>query len=437
MLSSAAACPTIPTFDEVVAAATLIASGISRTPCVRSSALSELCRADIWCKLDYLQSTGSFKERGGRHALLQLEEARRAKGVIAASAGNHALALAYHGRSLGVPVTVVMPQFAPLVKQVRCQQFGARVIVHGENIAEARLRANELVATEGLTYINGFNDAHIITGAGTCALEIFEQCPEPDAIVVPVGGGGLIAGISLVSKTLRPETEIIGVESSRCASMTAALEAGRPVQVLSKASLADGLAVPEVGSLSFEVARSRIGRVVTVSEESIARAILRIAEGEKGVVEGAGATPLAAFMEGKLKHLEGKKVVLVLCGGNIDPTTLSRVIDYGLALEGRLVQFVAVISDRPGGLVEFATAVASTGASIKQVSHERAFGEADVSKVQVLCQMEVRGTEHSDKVFAALRHRGIEVISRGSLRTIASPPLNPAASGAELEEKSL
>jgi threonine dehydratase len=217
-----------------------------------------------------------------------------------------------------------MPQFAPLVKQVRCQQFGARVIVHGENIAEARLRANELVATEGLTYINGFNDVHIITGAGTCALEIFEQCPEPDAIVVPVGGGGLIAGISLVSKTLRPETEIIGVESSRCASMTAALEAGRPVQVLSKASLADGLAVPEVGALSFEVARSRIGRVVTVSEESIARAILRIAEGEKGVVEGAGATPLAAFMEGKLKHLEGKKVVLVLCGGNIDPTTLSR-----------------------------------------------------------------------------------------------------------------
>ena len=324
MSSSAAACPTIPTFDEVVAAAALIASGIVRTPCVRSSALSELCRADIWCKLDYLQSTGSFKERGGRHALLQLEEARRAKGVIAASAGNHALALAYHGRSLGIPVTVVMPQFAPLVKQVRCQQFGARVIVHGENIAEARLRANDLVAAEGLTYINGFNDAHIITGAGTCALEIFEQCPEPDAIVVPVGGGGLIAGISLVSKTLRPETEIIGVESSRCASMTAALEAGRPVQVVSKASLADGLAVPEVGALSFEVARSRIGRVVTVSEESIARAILRIAEGEKGVVEGAGATPLAAFMEGKLKHLEGKKVVLVLCGGNIDPTTLSR-----------------------------------------------------------------------------------------------------------------
>ena len=264
----------------------------------------------------------------------------------------------------------------------------------------------------------------------------------------------MIAGICLVSKTLCPATEIIGVESSRCPSMTAALEAGRPVKVTSKSSLADGLAVPEVGALSFEVAQSRIGRVVTVSEESITRAILRIAEAEKGVVEGAGATPLAAFMEGKLKHLEGKKVVLVLCGGNIDPTTLSRVIEHGLTLEGRLVQFLAVISDRPGGLVDFATAVASTGASIKQVSHERAFGEADVSRVQVLCcccccccccssrvqvlcQMEVRGPEHTDEVFAALRDRGIEVVSRGSLRSIASPPMSPAVARAAVEHTSL
>lgn len=435
-MSSAPA--TCPTFDQVVSAARRIESGIVRTPCVRSAALSELCRAEIWCKLDYLQSTGSFKERGGRNALLQLDAAARAKGVIAASAGNHALALAYHGRSLGIPVTVVMPQFAPLVKQVRCRELGARVLVHGQNIADARLKANELVAAESLTYINGFNDANIITGAGTCALEIFEQCPEPDAIVVPVGGGGLIAGIGLVSKTLRPATEIVGVESSRCPSMTAALEAGRPVAVASKSSLADGLAVPEVGALSFEVARGRIGRVVCVSEESITRAILRIAEAEKGVVEGAGATPLAAFMEGKLSHLEGKKVVLVLCGGNIDPTTLSRVIEHGLALEGRLVQFLAVISDRPGGLVDFATAVASTGASIKQVSHERAFGEADVSKVQVLCQMEVRCREHSEEVFAALREKGIEVVSRGSLRNIASPPLGPANLAPNVvDEKSL
>jgi len=409
-----------PTFDQVVEAARRIESGIIRTPCVRSAALSELCGANVWCKLDYQQSTGSFKERGGRNALMQLDAATRAKGVIAASAGNHALALAYHGRALGIAVTVVMPRFAPLVKQVRCREFGANVLVHGENIADARQRADELVATEGLAYINGFNDPHIITGAGTCGLEIFEQCPEPDAIVVPVGGGGLIAGISLVAKTLRPATKVIGVESLRCPSMSAALAAGHPVRVTSESSLADGLAVPEVGPLAFEVARSRIEQVVTVSEEAITRAILRIAELEKGVVEGAGATPLAALLEGKLPQLAGRKVVLVLCGGNIDPNTLSRVIEHGLMLDGRLVQFLAVIRDRPGGLADLATAIASTGASIKQVSHERAFGEADVSKVQVLCQIEVRGPDHCEEVFVALRARDIEIVARGGLRNIAA-----------------
>ncbi len=409
-----------PTFDQVVEAARRIESGIIRTPCVRSAALSELCDANVWCKLDYQQSTGSFKERGGRNALMQLDAATRAKGVIAASAGNHALALAYHGRALGIAVTVVMPRFAPLVKQVRCREFGANVLVHGENIADARHHADELVASQGMTYINGFNDPHIITGAGTCGLEIFEQCPEPDAIVVPVGGGGLIAGISLVAKTLRPATKVIGVESLRCPSMSAALAAGHPVRVTSESSLADGLAVPEVGPLAFEVARSRIEQVVTVSEEAITRAILRIAELEKGVVEGAGATPLAALLEGKLPQLVGRKVVLVLCGGNIDPTTLSRVIEHGLMLDGRLVQFLAVIRDRPGGLADLATAIASTGASIKQVSHERAFGEADVSKVQVLCQIEVRGPDHCEEVFHALRARDIEVVARGGLRNIAA-----------------
>ena len=409
-----------PTFDQVVEAARRIEGGIIRTPCVRSAALSELCGANVWCKLDYQQSTGSFKERGGRNALMQLDAGTRAKGVIAASAGNHALALAYHGRALGIAVTVVMPRFAPLVKQVRCREFGANVLVHGENIADARQRADELVASQGMTYINGFNDPHIITGAGTCGLEIFEQCPEPDAIVVPVGGGGLIAGISLVAKTLRPATKVIGVESLRCPSMSAALAAGHPVRVASESSLADGLAVPEVGPLAFEVARSRIEQVVTVSEEAITRAILRIAELEKGVVEGAGATPLAALLEGKLPQLVGRKVVLVLCGGNIDPTTLSRVIEHGLMLDGRLVQFLAVIRDRPGGLADLATAIASTGASIKQVSHERAFGEADVSKVQVLCQIEVRGPDHCEEVFHALRASDIEVVARGGLRNIAA-----------------
>lgn len=406
-------------FDSVVEAAGRIESGVLRTQCIRSPHLSELCGADVWCKLDYQQATGSFKERGARNALLQLSKDERARGVVAASAGNHALALAYHGRDLGVPVTVVMPQYAPLVKQSRCKDYGARVLLHGDDIAAARVRADELVVSEQLLYINGFNDPAIITGAGTCALEIFQQVQSVDALVIPVGGGGLIAGAALVVPTVSPDTAIIGVESERCPSMTAALEAGRPVRVAAQSSLADGLGVPEIGPLSFEVARNRMERVVAVGEEAITRAILKLAEVEKGVVEGAGATPLAAFLEGKLSHLRGKRVVLVLCGGNIDPTTLSRVIEHGLALEGRLIQFLAVIKDRPGGLAELAAAIASTGASIKQVAHERAFGDADISKVQVLCQVEVRGEEHWTDLVRALRSRDIEVLARGGLREIA------------------
>ena len=404
--------------DHVVEAAGRIASGVLRTPCLPSPHLSELCGADVWCKLDYQLPTGSFKERGARNALLQLSSIQRERGVVAASAGNHALALAYHGRDLGIAVTVVMPRFAPLVKQVRCRHYGARVVLHGDNIAEAKVRADEFVALEALTYINGFNDPAIIAGAGTCALEVLEQVPEPDALVVPVGGGGLIAGVSLVARHLRPSMKVIGVESERCPSFTAALAAGHPVKVTSQASLADGLGVPEVGATSFEIARSRIDQVVTVDEESITRAILKLAELEKGVVEGAGATPLAAFLAGRLSLLKGKRVVLMLCGGNIDPNMLARVIEHGLALEGRLIQFLAVIKDRPGGLADLASAIASVGASVKQVSHERAFGDADVSKVQVLCQVEVRGPEHASDLYAALRANDIDVLARGGLKEI-------------------
>jgi threonine dehydratase len=404
---------------QVVEAAARIAGGVLRSPCVPSPHLSELCGAEVWCKLDYQQATGSFKERGARNALLLLGAHQRARGVVAASAGNHALALAYHGRALGIGVTVVMPRFAPLVKQVRCRAYGARVLLHGDNIADAKQRADELVANEGLAYINGFNDPAIIAGAGTAALEVFEQVDAPDALVVPVGGGGLIAGASLVAAHRGGSTQVIGVEAERCPSLTAALAAGQPVRVAAQPSLADGLGVPEIGPTSFEVLRRRIQQVVTVDEEAITRAILKLAELEKGVVEGAGATPLAAFLAGKLRLLAGKRVVLFLCGGNIDPTILARVIEHGLAIEGRLIQFLAVIKDRPGGLADLAAAIASTGASIKQVSHERAFGEADISKVQVLCQAEVRDTEHTAELYAALRARDIEVIARGGLREMA------------------
>jgi len=410
----------LPTAEDVVHAARSIAGGVVRTPCLPSAALSAMLGADVWCKLDLMQATGSFKERGARHALLSLSPAQHERGVISASAGNHALALAFHGKALGVPVTVVMPRFAPLVKQVRCKQYGARVLLHGDNIADAREHADAVAAADGLAYINGFNDPAIIAGAGTAALEVFEQVPDLDAIVTPVGGGGLIAGVVLAATAVRPTLRIVGVESARCASMTAALREGRPVRVSAEPSLADGLGVPEVGASAFEIVRGRMESVLTVGEDSITRAILRLLEVERVVAEGAAATPVAAMLEGQLASLRGRRVCMMLCGGNIDPTVLARVIEHGLALDGRIIQFLAVIRDRPGGLAELASAIASTGASVKQVSHERAFGEDDVSRVQVLCQIEVRGPDHTEEVFAALRSRGIDVLARGSLRQIAT-----------------
>lgn len=400
------------TFDQIVEARQRIRGGIFETPCTESEMLSEMLGCRVHCKLEYLQRTGSFKERGARNALLLLDEKQRATGVTAASAGNHALALAYHGRQLGIPVTVVMPRFAPLVKQARCSALGARVLVHGENIAEAKELADELVLGEGLTYVHGFNDAAIIAGQGTIALEILEQVPGVDAVVVPIGGAGLVAGVGLAIKTARPRTKVIGVEPKRAASFTAALEAGRPVSTAMLPTLADGLAVPRVGDRAFEIARRFTDRTVSVGEEDISLAILRLAELEKGVVEGAGASSLAALLSGQLDELKGKRVVLLLCGGNIDPMILSRVIEHGLAVDGRLIQFTALIRDRPGGLAHLASTIAETGASVKQVDHERAFGGPDVSTVQVLCTVEVRDLEHAEMLHRALAEKGVRVLER-------------------------
>ncbi len=399
-------------FEDILAARERIAGGVFVTPCVESPALSAITGAEVHVKLEYEQRTGSFKERGACNALMQLGPEERARGVIAASAGNHALALAWHGKRLGIPVTVVMPVHAPMVKQRRCAELGARVLNAGDTIADARMRADELVAAERLTYVNGFNDHAIVAGQGTVGLEILEQVPGVEAIVVPVGGGGLIAGLALATKTLRPAVRVVGVEPERCASYAAALAAGRPVRIDSGPTLADGLAVPEVGARSFEIARTRVDEVVTVTEDAIALAILRLAELEKGVVEGAGAAPLAAFLAGKLQGLRGKRVVLVLCGGNIDPLVFSRVIEHGLAVDGRLVKFTAIISDRPGGLADLAATLAKAGASVQQIHHERTFGEADVSTVMVQCVVEVRDRVHAESLYGALEARGVRVTAR-------------------------
>jgi threonine dehydratase len=398
----------VVTFQDIEAARDRIKGAVYYSPCPHSIPLSEITGMEIYCKLDNLQRTGSFKERGARNALAQLPPDQQKRGVIAASAGNHAQALAYQGKLLGIPATVVMPKFAPLIKVNNCQKLGANVVLHGKDFSEAKARAQEIAKERGLAYIDGYDDPAIIAGQGTAGLEILEQVPDAEVIIIPVGGAGLLAGVALAVKTLRQGVKIVAVEAENVASFSAAEEAGKPTRIALHPTLADGLAIPQVGTNAFAIAQPRVDRIVTVSEEQIAIAILRIVELEKGVVEGAAATPLAACLSGKLKEFAGKKCVLLLCGGNIDPNVLSRVIERGLVADGRLGRFSAVISDRPGGLADLTAQIAATGASIKQVIHDRAFAGTDVSAVHVLCTIETRNREHLAEVRAQLKSHGVE-----------------------------
>jgi threonine dehydratase len=398
------------TLADIEQARTRIAGGVYYSPCVESIPLSELTGAHVYCKLDYLQRTGSFKERGARNALLRLTPGQRARGVIAASAGNHAQGIAYHGGLLGIPTTVVMPKFAALIKVTNCRQLGAAVVLHGNDLGEARAEAVARAERDGLTFIHPFDNADVIAGQGTMGLEILEQTPDLDAIVVPVGGGGLLSGIGTVMRAKKPSVRVVGVEPENAQCLVAAIAAGRPVPVTLASTLADGLAVPQLGALPFQMLPGVVDEIVVVDEASIAIAILRLIELEKSVVEGAGATPLAAFLAGKLPHLRGKKVVLVLCGGNIDLTMLDRVIETGLVADGRLTRFTVSISDRPGGLARLAEVIAAAGASIKEIVHDRAFSGPDLSAVRVVCVVETTGHDHVAALHAALAAAGVRVV---------------------------
>jgi len=390
----------------IQAAAARIKGAIYRSPCPYSLSLSRLCGAQIFCKFEHLQMTGSFKERGARNRLELLTAEERRRGVIAASAGNHALGLAYHGQLLGIPVTVVMPTSAPLVKITNCRGFAAETILIGDSLDQARVRARELAAERGLVYVHGFDDPAIIAGQGTIGLEILEDVPDVDAVIVPVGGGGLIAGIGAAIKAVKPGVKIIGVESERAPTLRESLKNSAVTSIASRPTLADGLAVSQVGEMCFALAREVVDDVVLVSESEIASSVLRLLELEKTVVEGSAAVTLAALTSQRV-DLTGKRVVLVLSGGNIDVTVLARIIERGLARDGRLCRVVAEISDRPGSLAQLLTLIATTGASIKDVTHDRNFGPADVAMTGVMVVVETRDRAHIAEVHRALTTGGI------------------------------
>ena len=399
-------------FQGILDAQQRLAAQVRKTPVFHSPRLSKLCGAELFFKHEYQQVTGSFKERGACNRLLLLRAAERASGVVAASAGNHALGLAFHGQRLGVPVRVVMPRFAPMVKVAQCRSYGAHVELVGESFDEARALAASLATDQGLTLVHGFDDPEVIHGQGTIGLELVEQIEALEVVVVPVGGGGLLAGISLVLEQLRPEVQLIAVEAANAPTLTRALAAGQPVAVPVRPGLADGLAVAKLGGHCFAGIARHVRQVECVSEAEIAAAIVRLMESEKAVVEGAGAVGLAWLLR-QPAVLAGKRVGVVLSGGNIDLNVAARVIERGLSAAGRLCRVEIELFDQPGALARLLALIASTEANLIQVDHDRNFAPADVTMVNVSLVLETRDIDHVDRVRVALAGAGFRFQLRG------------------------
>jgi threonine dehydratase len=389
------------TLADVEQARERIKNQIYVSPFPYSETISRLTGSRTFFKLENLQMTGSFKERGALNRLLTLTPDEARDGVIAASAGNHGMAVAFHSQRLNVSATVVMPLHAPLIKVSRVRNYGATAILQGADYDAAFAEARRLAQTKGLTFIHGFNDPWVIAGQATIGLEIYEQNPDLDAVVVPVGGGGLIAGIALVLKTLNPKIRIIGVQAEILPSMKAALEKGKPIRLPSAMTIADGIAVREVGEESFAMVKQYLDEIVTVSEGEIANAVLLLLEIEKTVAEGAAATPLAALVGNKVA-LKDRSVGLIISGGNIDVNLISRIIEKGLIQDGRVCRFSVVLPDRPGTLARLSQRIGELGANILHIAHSRGFGQMAIEETEVELILETTGSDHIERIHAAL-----------------------------------
>ncbi|HEX9443316.1 MAG TPA: threonine ammonia-lyase [Candidatus Binatia bacterium] len=378
------------------------------SPSAYSETVSRLAGGRVFFKLENLQMTGSFKERGAVNRLATLAPGEARKGVVTASAGNHGLAVAFHARRLGIRATVVMPVRAPLIKVAQVRRYGAESLLAGDDYDGAYAEAMKIARERGLAYIHGFDDPMIVAGQGTVGLELREQNPDLEAVVVPVGGGGLIAGIALALKEANPNIRVVGVQAERVPSMKAALERGRPVRVAPAATIADGISVRQVGEIPLEIVRRYVDDLVTVSEGEIANAVLLLLEIEKTVAEGAAAVPLAALVNKKI-GLEGKNTALVVSGGNIDVNLVARIIEKGLVQDGRLARLSVVLADRPGSLARLAAAVAKEGANVLSVEHARGFGELEIGETRIELILETTGREHIARIHGALEKDGFRI----------------------------
>jgi len=395
--------------DRIRDAARVLKGRIIRTPLVYSPTLSDLFGADVYLKLENLQKTGSFKVRGATYKILKNRDKLGPRGVVAASAGNHAQGVALAARQAGVPAVIVMPVWASITKQIATRNYGGDVILHGTSLSESLDKALEL-SREGRTFIHPFDDEDIMAGQGTVGLEILQDLPDPDLVLVPVGGGGLIGGIGTAIKALRPRTQVVGVEAAVCPSASEALRTGRLVAVGSAQSIADGIAVKRLGEKTFEVIRRRVDRVVTVDEEHIAEALLLLLERKKVLAEGAGAVPLGALLTGAVRCEKGRKVVLVVSGGNVDSPLLGRVLTKGLLKSGRLMRFTVQVDDVPGSLARLLGVVAAQGANVLHIYHDRNVPDLPLHVTRVELEVETRGFDHMEALTEALKTEGYQLV---------------------------
>lgn len=405
------------TLERVEAARARIAGRVLATPCRESPRLSELLGISAYLKLESHHPTGSFKERGACNKLLLLTETERKNGVVAASAGNHAQAVARHAQKLGISATVVMPETTPLVKVTRARQLGAEVMLTGASYDDAAERARSLVEERGMTLIHPFDDLDVMAGQGTIGLELLEQVPDLDAVVVPVGGGGLIAGIGTALRGRAPWVRVYGVESRTFPAMKRVLDRAAPPELLGGKTIADGIAVRKVGMVTRAVVEHVVDAIELVDEEEIAEAILLLLEGDKTVAEGAGAVGVAALMHERLPK-GAKHVAVVVSGGNIDVNLMARVIERGLVKSGRLARVLLVLPDVTGVLERLTNVIAELRANILEINHDRAFASVELGETLVELVLETRGREHLEEVTARLGREGYRLATS----RLSNPP---------------
>ncbi len=393
------------TLTEIHAAMGRIRDSIYLSPCARSEEMSQLTGNSVYLKLDNLQRTGAFKERGALNKLLTLTEEERARGVIAASAGNHAQGLAYHAGRHGIRAQIVMPLTTPLIKVSATKGYGAEVVLHGANYDEACEEAIRRSAESGMTFVHPFDDEVVIAGQGTIGLEIMQQVPDIEAVVAPIGGGGLIAGVACAVKETNPKVRVIGVQPARLPSMKMAIAEGHVVTLSPAATIADGIAVRRAGEKTLPLIQKYVDEIVTVDEEEIANAILLLLEREKTLAEGAGAAAIAALINRKTS-LSGKRVAVLVCGGNIDVSLLSRIMERGLVKDGRLVRLRVHLPDYPGALHRLTGILAQHRANIVETSYDRAYYGVNLGDTAIDITMETRGPDHIVELLSALSANG-------------------------------